>query len=259
MTSPGPSVRYAVSGALLALGAPAGWLVFRLARDGFSVANVQAELQEQAALYAYMLTGTAAAFVAFGAVLGALMERLLEANERLREQSVTDVLTGLRNPRYFRERLQEECLRADRERRPLALIAVDLDHFKRVNDRHGHAMGDRALRHAASVLEASARTSDIVCRVGGEEFAILCPSTLPEDAAVVAERMRRTLAEQPLVHGGTTLPLTASFGIAVRWPEGSPDTALKDADRALYAAKAAGRNRVHVTHLTTLTSKLALV
>lgn len=236
--------RDALVGALLAIGPAAGWLLYRTwdRADGLRGAGV--ELSESWVLYAYLLVGSVLVFATFGAVLGHLIDRLREANASLKQEAITDALTGLRNPRYFHERLAQECARADRDDLPLGLIVIDLDHFKSVNDRLGHAFGDLALSQAANLFASCARSSDVVCRIGGEEFAVICPGTIQEEALAVAERMRRTL-ELTCVQGHDgTAQLTASFGVAVRWPGTPPVAIYQAADRALYVAKERGRNRV---------------
>lgn len=235
--------KYAVAGAALAAGAPLGWLLLRMLRDpsGF---DLQAELLGQAFLYGYLAIGTAAAFGIFGLVLGATADRLAAANAELSELALSDELTGLKNSRYFNARLREECSRADREDRPLALITADLDRFKLVNDRLGHPVGDEVLLHAARALLDGVRTSDSVCRIGGEEFVIVCPGTTLEQAYGMAERIRVRLQQQPARTVAGEVSVTASFGVAVLAKGAAPCELRSAADAALYAAKNAGRNRV---------------
>ncbi|MFZ5469123.1 MAG: GGDEF domain-containing protein [Myxococcota bacterium] len=227
---------YAGVGVLLALGAPLGWLTLR-SLQGLP-GGLPDELTTNAALYTYLLVGTALAFSVFGAILGKLADRM----ETL---SVTDALTGLRNQGYFRERLASECARADREGTPLGLVMADLDHFKRLNDRLGHSAGDRALAHAASLLARHARAMDVACRVGGEEFALICPDASVEQTRAIAERMRQALESNPVPLATGPEPLTASFGIATHHPGGAADELFRAADAALYEAKRGGRNQVY--------------
>lgn len=226
---------YGLVGALLGLGAPAGWLALRLL-SGQWAAGVQAELASQPGLYAYLTLGTMVAFAVFGAVVGAINDRLLSVNRRLEELVVTDGLTSLRNQRYFRERLASECARANRGEGPLSLMVVDIDHFKNFNDEFGHSQGDEVLVSAARHMATGCRISDVACRIGGEEFAIICPDTTLEKAVQVAERIRLGMA--PTAH------VTASFGVSAWHPGQSADDFFKEADAALYCAKEAGRNRV---------------
>lgn len=235
------SITYALSGMVLALGAPAGWLLLQV--GGLAGLGRAAEpLRAQPTLYAYMLVSTALVFALFGAVLGRREELLAAHDRKLAELARTDVLTGLANVRAFREALAREVARAGREHAPLALVMVDLDHFKRVNDTHGHAVGDQVLAHTARVLSLAVRAADLPARVGGEEFAILCPGADAAEATRIAERARAALESQPLIVAGQSVSVTASFGVAVQGA--SAEALFSAADAALYEAKRAGRNRV---------------
>jgi diguanylate cyclase (GGDEF)-like protein len=179
---------------------------------------------------------------------------LMHVNERLSQLALTDELTGLYNYRYFMRRLEEEVSRLHRVGRGLALLFADIDHFKLVNDTHGHAVGDTVLRHVAAVLRASIegdgvvvhlRRSDVVARYGGEEFAILLPECHKDGATLVAERIRRRIEDAPAqLDDGTTVGVTVSLGVACVPDHGEQaDQLLAAADRALYLAKEGGRNR----------------
>jgi len=178
-------------------------------------------------------------------------KRLRDSNLRLLREleklSRTDALTGLLNRRSFDEALRAEAVRCQRYGVPLALGVVDLDHFKRINDEHGHQGGDSVLRHFAALARAAFRTSDSVYRYGGEEFAILLPHTDLVGGLEVVERLRHELEAKPVPLGpSTAINVTCSGGVALLQPgdhEGS--LLLSRADGALYAAKAAGRNRIH--------------
>jgi two-component system, cell cycle response regulator len=181
-----------------------------------------------------------------------LQERLREAQRKLEEQSITDALTGLKNRRFFDERLHEEYRRAQRYGDYLSLIMIDLDHFKAVNDRYGHPAGDSVLREAAALLRSSIRDPDICARYGGEEFAVILPKTHMSGALTVAERVWRALGakEYALVGGASgapaTIHVTASLGVAF-YPSkeiSSGELLLRFADQALYEAKKAGRNTI---------------
>lgn len=187
---------------------------------------------------------------AHGRRLAALVEErtaeLERLNGRLARMAVTDELTGLPNRRHLLERLGEAFAAARRRGQPLALLMADLDHFKRVNDRLGHATGDEVLRAAAAAMRESLREFDIVGRWGGEEFLVIFPGETPEGARVAAERLRlrveSALAAHPLL-AGQPLKTTLSGGLVAL--DSSIDTAagfIQRADQALYAAKAAGRN-----------------
>jgi diguanylate cyclase (GGDEF)-like protein len=235
------AVRCGLLGAGLALGAPAGWLFLRIAQG----APAMLELRANIGLYAYLLGGTGIAFAAFGAASGWLLERLSEANDELRKLTALDPLTGLANLRHFRERLAQEAARARRQGSPLSLIVLDLDHFKLLNDRLGHDVGDAALAHAAAVLRASVREVDVPCRIGGDEFAVICPGATREGTIAVAERARAALACTPLrAPDGQLVTFTASLGVSTL---GADEPHLfRATDHALYAAKAAGGNRVQI-------------
>ena len=165
------------------------------------------------------------------------------AHRQLEELARTDALTGLANRREVEERLREEVLRSDRSRRELSLLMLDVDHFKQVNDRHGHETGDQVLQHLAAILRDSTRALDLVGRWGGEEFVVVLPETPPEGARVVAESIRQTLRRRPCRVGGAELPVTVTIGLAAYRGEGSAEL-LRRADEALYAGKHAGRDRV---------------
>jgi diguanylate cyclase (GGDEF)-like protein len=163
----------------------------------------------------------------------------------LTEVAISDPLTGLHNRRSFQVRLAEETERARRSGEPFALLMIDLDRFKALNDRHGHAAGDAALGAVAAVLRQELRTVDLPARLGGEEFGVLLPDSEEQAALVAAVRVRAAIAACPIVHEDATLAVTASIGVAC-YP-GHADTGeglLRAVDRALYAAKRAGRDRV---------------
>ncbi len=176
----------------------------------------------------------------------AAAESLLERAAELERQAVTDALTGLGNRRQFDARLRDEFRRADRYRDPLALLLVDLDHFKTLNDRFGHPVGDEVLREVAGVLGGCVRGIDIVCRYGGEEFALILPNTSLPGASAVARRALLALRSLRLGQLGVDATITGSVGVAVFPAEGVRSEAdlLRTADSALYEAKRTGRNRV---------------
>jgi len=178
----------------------------------------------------------------------ALLDMLVTRHERVQRQATTDELTGLVNRRRFLEALETELERAKLFETPLSLALADLDDFKRVNDAYGHLAGDDALRTFADLLEAHLRKDDVAGRLGGEEFAVVLPETDLEEATMVADRMRGAFSAAPLaLSGGVRISLTASFGIAELAPGQSAQQLVSRADAALYAAKAAGKNRVSIT------------
>lgn len=175
-----------------------------------------------------------------------LQEQLQSAQEELRRQSMTDPLTGILNRRAVLDRLETEMARASREGRPLGLVALDIDHFKAVNDTWGHLTGDEVLREVACRARAALRAYDVFGRVGGEEFLVVLPGTDIASAAKVSERLRQSLCAQPVPSAKGPINVTASLGATV-WVYGEGvDPLLDRADRALYLAKEKGRNRVEV-------------
>jgi diguanylate cyclase (GGDEF)-like protein len=189
--------------------------------------------------YVYVGVSTALAFAAFGYVVGRQADRLAELSE-------TDPLTRLANARRLFDRLETELARARRYREPLALLLVDLDGLKRINDRFGHPAGDEAIRRLADVIRSQLRETDVAARWGGDEFAVLAPSTSKDAAAALAERIRALIPQEP-----APWQLSGSLGVAVIDPpsdEGIVDSAtlMRAADAALYEAKRTGRNRVVV-------------
>lgn len=219
-----------------------GWLALRL----FSGHGPWEELTEHIGLYLYMLVPTAVVFASFGAVLGSHEERLGASNQRLSEDVLTDPLTGLKNLRYFRARLEEECAISHRDGTPVALLMTDLDRFKTINDTYGHPEGDRLLHAVGRAIESVVRHGETAARVGGEEFALLLPGGSGDDSAAASERVRDAVAAvrvpQP---DGVPIVITASVGHASTGDLGRLDAAdlYGAADGALYEAKQQGRDR----------------
>jgi diguanylate cyclase (GGDEF)-like protein len=188
--------------------------------------------------------------VTTGLVLSAVVDdrrRLVEAMQRvmrdLREQTLRDPLTLLYNRRFLDDHLRRELIRASRDSRPLALIMIDLDHFKRLNDSEGHPAGDRVLAEMGALLGRHVRGSDLACRYGGEEFALVLFGATLEHACRRAEEIRAAIRDDRVRLGG----ISASLGVAL-YPvhAGDAEALVRAADRALYDAKRAGRDRVHV-------------
>ncbi|MCS4503421.1 GGDEF domain-containing protein [Arhodomonas aquaeolei] len=179
----------------------------------------------------------------------ALIQRLDEAERALHRLARTDELTGLPN-RWALMEAGEGMLRHPRGgRRTMALLFVDVDHFKHINDTHGHVVGDQVLRHLARRIDGGLRETDLLCRFGGEEFAALLPDTDEQTAAEVAERLRHTAAATPVrarEEEGPAIPVTLSLGLAAADAESVDDIhgLIDRADRAVYAAKDAGRDTV---------------
>jgi diguanylate cyclase (GGDEF)-like protein len=163
----------------------------------------------------------------------------------LSRKAITDSLTGLYNRGYFDNALRQELLLARRKERPVSLVMVDIDYFKKFNDQWGHQLGDMVLRHVAQILKDACRDSDIVVRYGGEEMAVILPEAAVENAFEVAQRIRQMIEERPLVHQGNALKVTASLGVAIATQEMlTPEMLIDAADQALYRSKKDGRNRV---------------
>lgn len=177
------------------------------------------------------------------------LERSLRAaNEENRRLSVTDPLTGVYNRRYLMDQLSREIDRAARYGRQLAAIMCDVDFFKKINDTHGHLIGDEVLKWFARALKSGVRTSDWIARYGGEEFVIVLPETNVDCAASAAEHLRKHIAEHPFKLGDQELRVSASFGVS-GWRDKVPpgatlDSLMAQCDSGVYASKAAGRDRV---------------
>ena len=208
-----------IAAAIAALGSPWGLLVAR-GRAGSAARDDDGEHLRRLAPLVGLAVGNS------------------RGHERLVALATTDPLTGLVNHRSFHERLAEECGRAQRGGVALTLVMIDLDHFKRVNDTHGHQVGDEVLRAVAGLVVGCARREDVAARVGGEELAWLLPATDLEAGMEAADRLRRRIARTTFPSAG---PLTASFGVATLGEGGAADL-LRCADLALYRAKAGGRN-----------------
>jgi diguanylate cyclase (GGDEF)-like protein len=192
---------------------------------------------------------------AIGDQLG-LAIRHTQLFDELRRGSQQDDLTGLGNRRLLRIRLEDELLRADRFGQRVSVLAIDIDHFKALNDRHGHPTGDAALRKLAGLMTRNLRRIDTIARVGGEEFVVLLPRTSLEDAEQVAEKIR-SLVEQTQFPGGAGQPgghLTISIGVATLEQDESGPNLLARADIALYEAKDSGRNCVVIARQASIRS-----
>jgi diguanylate cyclase (GGDEF)-like protein len=174
--------------------------------------------------------------------------KLGETVQQLGRLALHDELTGLCNRRELQRLLAQECQRSTRFHRTFAFGLADIDHFKRINDEHGHPVGDRVICHVATLLDSRLRRVDRVARFGGEEFAILMPETGRREAVIAMERIRSILRQNPytLADRGLAVPVTLSVGIAVCPPDAdSAEGMVVAADKALYAAKHAGRDRVY--------------
>ena len=175
---------------------------------------------------------------------------MAQAQDVLAKLAVTDPLTGVYNRRYFDQRLLETISLLKRQKSPLHVLALDLDHFKSINDRYGHEAGDKVLVYFADVLKRCVRRHDVVARIGGEEFSVLMFNIPQAQAIRAAERIREQMEKGSLALTGTTVSVTTSIGLATLDPQAGdnadPAALMRAADTALYAAKNQGRNRVVV-------------
>ena len=166
--------------------------------------------------------------------------------KKLFESALRDGLTSTFNRRYFVDRLQSEIRFAVRHEKTLALLFVDIDHFKKINDEHGHLAGDQVLAGVARVMTSTIRAEDVLARYGGEEFAVICREIEADGALALGERLRVAVAQQRFEHAGKVIPVTVSVGIAAERKIEDAQAFIAAADAAMYEAKRAGRNRVCV-------------
>jgi diguanylate cyclase (GGDEF)-like protein len=177
--------------------------------------------------------------------LAALLKRLTAQHTELERLATTDSLTGLGNRRFLFERLGQEVYRARRYHTPLSLLLFDIDHFKRINDGWGHAVGDHVLREIARETHQSLRKADTAGRYGGEEFIVLLPETDLAEAVALAHRLNREISRKVIKpERGSPILVTVSVGVATLAPAESGEELVQRADQALYRAKQAGRDRV---------------
>ena len=176
-----------------------------------------------------------------------VMLRIREAEKKIETMALTDTLTGLYNRRFFYQRFEEEISRAKRKSLALSCIMLDIDFFKKINDTYGHNFGDFVLKEVANILRANLRGYDAIVRFGGEEFVVILAGTAPENAHVVAKKLRKKVEEYSFIKGDIALTLTVSIGVF-----GCPsnhvledvEKFIKFVDEAMYTAKKTGRNRV---------------
>jgi len=230
------SSKRALQGLILAFGSPLGWLAIQY----LTGASITTELESNSGVYLYMLFGTMIVFTLFGYYVG-------DKEENSEMLSFRDPLTGVFNVRYFRERLKEEIIEARRDDSPLTLIYFDLDHFKSVNDKYGHAVGDEALVTVCRAASKVLRKHEILARVGGEEFVGLLPRCSLEDGVHTAQRLIKKVSETPItISSNNQFFITVSAGVATLAEEDDDNTLYTKADSGLYKAKNNGRNRVEL-------------
>ncbi len=179
-------------------------------------------------------------------IFNEMLAQLRQHHSRLETLSTTDVLTGLPNRKGLLQGFETFLARYRRHLRPFSVLMLDIDHFKRVNDRHGHLAGDQVLREVAQILVREMRQVDLVGRFGGEEFMLLLDETPQETALLVAERIRHAIAANPPIFNGRMIEVTASLGVAEVAPGEGFEAVVQKADEALYLAKQQGRNRTRV-------------
>jgi diguanylate cyclase (GGDEF)-like protein len=184
--------------------------------------------------------------LALGIISYAHMRTVAEAESRLNSIASTDALTGLLNRRRMSDYLRRESDHARDSNGKLALVLLDIDHFKAINDQHGHSRGDQVIAQLGSILRATLRREDIVARWGGEEFLALLPGTAADAALETAERIRSAVLSQIVRDPVDTTPVTVTIGIAMWRNDESFDRTIDRADGALYRGKQSGRNRVVV-------------
>jgi len=242
--------------ALVVIGGLFSWAAFSAATGGVVVGGVQT-----AARFAFM----SAVLVALSAVCGCLLvypimscglrergklqkmtESLSVRSLSLEHAAVTDSLTGMYNRRYFDDALTEYLGAFGQIGKPIGMVILDLDHFKKVNDTHGHDVGDEVLRQVAECLHIFTRYHDVLARLGGEEFAILSPNITERQLYNLSDRIRQAVSELNISNGNVTLKVTVSAGLAI-WDGGEGGEELyRRADKQLYEAKRQGRNRICV-------------
>src|SRR5690606_18938254 len=176
--------------------------------------------------------------------LRAMTESLSARSESLEHAALTDALTGTQNRRFFDDALREYLAEFRRIDKPVGLMVLDLDHFKLINDTHGHDVGDKVLREVARCLKDLTRYHDVVARLGGEEFAIVAPNMNQEALVKLAERIRKAISALAVDAGNVRLKITTSVGLAVWNGKETADDFYRRADKMLYQAKRLGRNRV---------------
>jgi diguanylate cyclase (GGDEF)-like protein len=233
----------AYEGLALALVVPLAWLFAHDLLHGIAPLD---DIALHPWFFVATLGATAVGYGLIGYLVGRREEHLHTANARLERLSKTDKLTGLPNRRDFDDNLEREVSTSDRTETPLALVIFDLDHFKRVNDSHGHLAGDALLQMIAATLIEGRRKQDFTARIGGEEFGMILPGLELEQARLVAERCLSSVRQVAFYWNGRRIPMTVSAGVAALVPKEPPVHLLARADKALYAAKGAGRDKVEV-------------
>jgi diguanylate cyclase (GGDEF)-like protein len=245
------AILFAATGSLCAL---RGWRQSNVGDMIIAFAALLMVVGVPVALYQQLLVGDMpqAQSIAFGAhstayvlvAVGFLASVLIEYQQYLSHLATEDPLTRLLNRRGMEDALQVTLAHATRHHQPTSALMVDIDHFKQVNDSFGHEVGDKVIRQVADSLNRLSRTSDVVARTGGEEYLLVLPDTGLDAARVLAERIRSTIGDHPLVVENQRIKVTVSVGVACMEGDTNLDELAQEADRALYLAKRGGRNRV---------------
>ena len=238
----------------IGLGGAFAWAAFSAATNGYIVGGIQSAVR-----FSFMSGVLAALSVICGLFLiFPIMSRGLHERGRLEKMTqsltlqsltlehaaVTDALTGLHNRRYFNEALNEYMNAFRKVGKPIGLAILDLDYFKKINDTHGHDIGDEVLRQVANCLQEFTRYHDVVARQGGEEFVILSPNITERQLHNLADRIRQAISKLQIQNGNIILKVTASIGVTIWNGEESSEDLYRRADKQLYVAKSLGRNRV---------------
>jgi diguanylate cyclase (GGDEF)-like protein len=236
-----PRLTYPITGLLLAFGAPAGSFLLRCALNAEVGEHPFADLRANAFFYLYELVATSLVFAIAGFIAGRRADRLRRGEAFYHDLAEHDSLTGLHNGRAFMNRYRRALERAVITRQPLAMLLIDVDQLKAINDAHGHAAGSAALVHVADALRHSKRAADIAARWGGDEFAILL------EGADFAASMR--VAEGVRAHLAGTTDVTVTIGICIAPQPALTSDLFEAADGALLAGKAHGRNTIEVVSI----------
>ena len=244
---------YTIIGFLLGLGAPAGAFVLHALLTGpLGIAWVSREFHAHFFFYLYMGIATPAVFAVFGRFAGILLDKfyeqqtsLGEVNKFLTEQSIIDELTGFYNRRHILLEIEKEVERARRYKHTLVGIMIDVDDFKKFNDKYGHLTGDYVLKEAAKIFDRCIRTIDVLGRYGGDEFVIILPEATLETGQIVAERIKNSFAKHEFIAKNRPIKVTVSMGIHFFDDLREMDklSFIEKIDKALFQAKNHGKNR----------------
>jgi diguanylate cyclase (GGDEF)-like protein len=233
--------KYALAGLLLGLGAPLGALLLRVALFADVRADPRGDLELHRFFYAYSLAGSCVVLAIAGYLAGLRARALEQAKEFYHRLAEHDSATGLLNYRAFMERYRRVIERAVKLKQPIALLLIDVDHLKKINDRHGHDQGNAALQHVAAAIRTASRTTDESARWGGDEFTVLMDGADETAARRTAEAIMAWLDDNPLRY-----PVTVTIGIEAGVPRTNRDDYFARADQALYEGKHGGRNQIRV-------------